>query len=123
MKFVRKYLYDAVHEVCLDKGVLEDGDLVEYLGQDDTSLHLRGDYLKGKKTEGLLLKDDNIPDPSSTENVEFKIFQTIIKRQLEGEEMDKWNKIVNTCMGFSEDNFTGVNHLYTMDKKSTYHQK
>ena len=51
------------------------------------------------KEEDLFLKDDNIPDPSSMENVEFKIFQTIIKRQLEGGDTDKWNKIVNTSVG------------------------
>ena len=39
MKFVRKYLYDVVHEVCLGKGALEGGNLVEYLGQDDTPLY------------------------------------------------------------------------------------
>ena len=114
MKFVRKYLYDAVHEVCLGKGVLAGGDLVEYLGQDDTPLHLRGDNLKGKNKEDLLLKDGDIPDPSSTDNVEFKIVQTIIKCQLEGGETDKWSKIVNTCMGFSEETSTGVHHMYTM---------
>ena len=62
---------------------------------------------EGKKVEDLFLKDGIIPNPSSTDNVEFKIFQTIIKSQLEGGEMDKRNKIVNTCMGFSEDAFAG----------------
>ena len=69
---------------------------------------------EGKKAEDFLLKDYTIPDPISTENVEFKIVQTIIKRQLKGVETDKWKKIVNTCMGFSEETFTGVHHLYTM---------
>ena len=84
MKFVRKYLYDAVHEVCLGKGVLEGGNMVEYLGQYDTPLHFQGDALKGKKVEDFFLKDGTIPDPSSTEKIYFNIFQTIIKRQLEG---------------------------------------
>ena len=53
------------------------------------------------KAEGLFLKDVNIPDPSSTENAEFKIVQTIIKCQLKGGETDRWKKIVNTCMGVS----------------------
>ena len=76
-----------------------------------------------KKAEELLLKDGTIPDPISTDNVEFKTFQTNIKRQLEGGETDKWNKIFNTCMGFSEDTFTGVHHLYTMEKERTNNQK
>ena len=44
---------------------------------------------KGKKVEDLVLKDGTILDPSSMENVEFKISQTIIKRQLEGGKTDK----------------------------------
>ena len=78
---------------------------------------------EGKKAEDLLLKDGTILDPSSTDNAEFKIFQTIIKRQLEGGEIDKWNKIVNTCMGVSEETSTVVHHIYTMEKTGTYHQK
>ena len=77
---------------------------------------------EGKKAGELFIKDGNIPDPISTDNYELQIVQTIIKRQLEGGEMDKWNKIVNTCMGFSEENFTGVHHLYTMEKTGTNHQ-
>ena len=56
-------------------------------------------------------EDGTIPDPSSTYNADFKIVQTIIKRQLKGGETDKWNKIVNTCMGVSEDTSMGVHHL------------
>ena len=66
---------------------------------------------EGKNVEYFTLKDDTIPEPSFTENSEFKIVQTIIKRQLEGGDTDKWNKSVNTCMGVSEENSTGVHHL------------
>ena len=79
--------------------------------QDDTPLHLRGYVLKGKKSEDLFLKDGTIPDPISMDNVEFKIVQTIIKRQLEGGETDNWNQIFNTCKGFSKETFTGVHHM------------
>ena len=123
MNFLRKYLYDAVNEVCLGKEVLAGGDLVKYLGQDDNPLHFRGDSLKGNKAEEFSLKDGTIPEPIPTENVEFKIVQTIIKRQLKSGETDKWNKTVNTCMRFSEEIFMGVHHLYTMDKTRTNHQK
>ena len=37
---------------------------------------------KANIEEGLLFKDGTIPDPISTDNTEFKIDQTIIKRQL-----------------------------------------
>ena len=66
---------------------------------------------EGEKREYLLLKQGTIPDPRSTGNTEFKIIHTTIKRQPEVGQTDKWNKIVNTCMGFSEENSTGVHHL------------
>ena len=78
---------------------------------------------EGRKAENLFLKGGNIPEPSSTENAEFKIVQTIIKRQIEGRETDKCNKIVNTCMGFSEETFMGVHDLYIMEKTDTNHQR
>ena len=76
----------------------------------------------GKKAEVMFLKDVTIPEPRSTEKNYFNIFQTIIKSQLEGGETAKWNKMINTRMGVSEE-ITGVKHLYTMKKKGTNHQK
>ena len=99
------------------------GDLVKYLGQDETTLHFRVDTLKDKKAEESTLKDSTILEPRPTDNGEFNIVQTIMKHQLEGGETDKWNKIVNTCMEFSEETFTGVHHLYTTEKTSTNYQK
>ena len=64
----------------------------------------------------MFLKDGTIPESIYTDNVEFKIVQTIIKRQLESVDTDKWNKFVNTFIGFSEETFMGVHHLYTMEK-------
>ena len=78
---------------------------------------------EGKKAEDLFLKDGTIPDPNFMQNFEFNILQTIIKHQLEGVETDKWNKIVNICMEFSEEIFAGVHHMYTMEKTGTNHQK
>ena len=77
---------------------------------------------EGNNAEELLLKDGTIPEPISTDNVEFEIFQTIIKRQLEGGETDKRNNIFNTCMEFSEETFTGVHNLYNMDNTGTNQQ-
>ena len=78
---------------------------------------------EGNKEEDLFLKDCTIPDPISTYNVEFKIVQTINKRQLGGGETDKCNKIVNMFMGVSDNTSTGVHHMYTMEDTSTNHQK
>ena len=38
---------------------------------------------EGNKAEDLFLEYGTIPDPSSTDNSELNIFQTIIKRQIE----------------------------------------
>jgi len=72
---------------------------------------------EGKKAEDLFLKDGTLPDPSSTDNAEFKIVLTIIKRLLEAGETDKWNKMASRCMGVSEETTTGVHRLYTMEKE------
>ena len=77
---------------------------------------------EGKKAWGLLLNCDTIPYPRFTDNVVFKIVQTIIKRQLEGGEKDKWNKKFNTCMVFSKDTFTGVHHMYNMENTGNNHK-
>ena len=76
---------------------------------------------EGKKADNLFLKGGTIPGPSSTENVESKLVQTITKRQVQGGETDKWKKIVNTCIGFSEETFIGVHDLYTMKKTCINH--
>ena len=44
---------------------------------------------EGNNLEEYLLEYGTIPDPISTDNVEFKIFQTIITHQLEGGQTDK----------------------------------
>lgn len=74
---------------------------------------------EGKKAEDLFTKDGTLPDPSSTDNAEFKIVLTIIKRLLEAGETDKWNKIAKRCVGVSEETTTGVHRLYTMEKNKT----
>merc|ERR1711957_1109489 len=61
-------------------------------------------------------KDGTLPDPTSTDNAEFKIVLTIVKRLLQGGETDKWNRIASRCKGVSEETTTGVHRLYTMEK-------
>jgi adenosylhomocysteinase len=74
---------------------------------------------EGKKAEDAFAKDGTLPDPSSTDNAEFKIVLSIIKRLLEAGETDKWNKIAQRCKGVSEETTTGVHRLYTMEKNGT----
>ena len=71
---------------------------------------------EGKKAEDQFKKDGTLPDPSSTDNAEFKIVLSIIKRLLESGETDKWNKIADRCKGVSEETTTGVHRLYMMEK-------
>merc|ERR1719359_844117 len=71
---------------------------------------------EGKKAEDAFAKDGTLPDPSSTDNAEFKIVLTIIRRLLESGVTDKWNKIAKRCMGVSEETTTGVHRLYAMEK-------
>lgn len=71
---------------------------------------------EGKKAEDLYAKNKTLPDPNSTDNAEFKIVLTIIKRLLESGVTDKWNKIAARCKGVSEETTTGVHRLYTMEK-------
>merc|ERR1712021_259927 len=73
---------------------------------------------EGKKAEDLYAKDKTLPDPSSTDNAEFKIVLTIIKRLLEAGGTDKRNKIASRCVGVSEETTTGVHRLYQMSEKN-----
>jgi adenosylhomocysteinase len=71
---------------------------------------------EGKKAEDLFLKDGTLPDPTSTDNAEFKIVLTILKRILLTGETNKWNLLATRCMGVSEETTTGVHRLYVMEK-------
>merc|ERR1712045_755980 len=74
---------------------------------------------EGKKAEDQYAKDGTLPDPNSTDNAEFKIVLSIIRRLLESGVTDKWNKIAKRCMGVSEETTTGVHRLYQMSKAGT----
>merc|ERR1712228_432092 len=60
-----------------------------------------------------------LPDPESTDNDEFKIVLTIIRRLLESGEKNKWNLIADRCFGVSEETTTGVHRLYIMEKNGS----
>merc|ERR1712238_482072 len=76
---------------------------------------------EGKKAEDAFNESGGkvVPDPSSTDNAEFKIVLTIIKRLLESGVTDKWNKIAVRCVGVSEETTTGVHRLYQMEKNGS----
>ena len=61
-------------------------------------------------------KDGSLPDPSTTDNAEFKCVLTIIKASRSGE-TDKWSKMASRMVGVSEETTTGVHRLYTMADK------
>ena len=62
---------------------------------------------EGWKAENAYAKDGTLPDPSSTDNAEFKIVLTIIKRTLP-QQPDKWHKVAARMKGVSEETTTGV---------------
>ena len=71
---------------------------------------------EGKKAEDLFAKDGTVPDPTSTDNAEFKIVLTIIGRTLKTD-AKKWSKVAARMFGVSEETTTGVHRLYGMQAK------
>lgn len=73
---------------------------------------------EGVKAEIAFEKDGTLPDPTSTDNAEFKIVLSIIKRILEkGENLKKWRQLAERMVGVSEETTTGVHRLYIMAEK------
>ena len=68
---------------------------------------------EGKKAEELFEKDGTIPDPSSTDNPEFKIVLQLIKESL-AKDPKKYQKMAARIQGVSEETTTGVKRLYEM---------
>lgn len=71
---------------------------------------------EGYKAEQLYAKDGTMPDPSSTDNAEFKIILQMICRTLKTDPK-KWTKVVSRFIGVSEETTTGVHRLYQMSEK------
>lgn len=70
---------------------------------------------EGVKAEKAYAKDKTLPDPSSTNNAEFKIVLSIIARELP-KNPTKWQKLAARMVGVSEETTTGVHRLYVMSK-------
>jgi adenosylhomocysteinase len=73
---------------------------------------------EGFKAEERFAKDGTEPDPSSTDNEEFRIVLTVIKRELK-KDAQRWHKYVARMKGVSEETTTGVHRLYQMEKAGT----
>ena len=59
-----------------------------------------------------------MPDPSSTDNPEYKLVLSIVKSTLK-QDPQKWTKMAKACQGVSEETTTGVKRLYEMQSSKT----
>lgn len=73
---------------------------------------------EGEKAEKLYAKDGTLPDPSSTDNAEFKIVLSIIKEGLP-KDPQRWTRMAKRMVGVSEETTTGVKRLYEMMQDGT----
>merc|ERR1711907_666588 len=71
---------------------------------------------EGRKAEIAYQKDRTLPDPSSTNNAEFRIILQIVKRELP-KNPTKWHRLADRMVGVSEETTTGVHRLYVMADK------
>ena len=69
---------------------------------------------EGVKAERAFAKVGTLPDPSSTDNLEFKEVLRIIKEGLEAGLTQKWTKMAAKLIGVSEETTTGVHRLNQM---------
>jgi adenosylhomocysteinase len=70
---------------------------------------------KGAVFEAAYEKDGSLPDPSSTDNAEFKIILALLKREIPKHKR-KWRDMAARIQGVSEETTTGVHRLYQMEK-------
>merc|ERR1712165_330583 len=70
---------------------------------------------EGTKAEAQYAKDKTLPDPSSTDDAEFKIVLTLIKKSIQIDPT-KFTRMGKGVFGVSEETTTGVHRLYDMAK-------
>jgi len=68
---------------------------------------------EGVKAEAAFKKDGTVPDPSSTEDAEYKIVLELIGTTLKTNP-NQWTKMAPKIHGVSEETTTGVHRLYQM---------
>merc|ERR1712029_230675 len=71
---------------------------------------------KGKEYEAKFAKDGSLPDPSSTDNAEFKCILQLLKDSIPADPT-KYTRMAAKCKGVSEETTTGVHRLKEMAAK------
>merc|ERR1712025_580648 len=71
---------------------------------------------KGKEFEAKYAKDKSLPDPSSTDNAEFKCILQLLKDSIPTDPT-KYTRMAAKCKGVSEETTTGVHRLKEMASK------
>jgi len=71
---------------------------------------------KGKELEAKYAKDGSLPDPSSTDNAEFKCILQLLKDSIPADKT-KYTRMAAKCKGVSEETTTGVHRLKEMAAK------
>jgi len=100
---------------CTDRALMwPDGEGPDQIVDDggDATLLLH----EGKKYEDQYAIDKSLPDPSSTDNAEFKCVLSTIKESI-GKDPMRFNKMVTRMIGVSEETTTGVHRLISMADK------
>lgn len=72
---------------------------------------------EGVVAEENFKKTGELPDPSSTDNAEFKEVLRIIRDGLQAGKTDKWTKMSVCLIGVSEETTTGVLRLNQMARE------
>jgi len=70
---------------------------------------------EGVKAEKIFKETGKLPDPSSTEDKEFKIVLRLLRATIE-KDATKWTRTAAGLVGVSEETTTGVHRLYQMAK-------
>lgn len=70
---------------------------------------------EGVKAEKLFKENGTLPDPTSTEDPEFKIVLKLIRNTLK-KDPTQWTRTAANVVGVSEETTTGVHRLYQMAK-------
>merc|ERR1739836_52323 len=68
---------------------------------------------KGKEFEAKYARDGSLPDPSSTDNAEFKCILQLLKDSIPVDKT-KYTRMAAKCKGVSEETTTGVHRLKEM---------
>merc|ERR1712022_110523 len=70
----------------------------------------------GLEFESKFVKDGTLPDPSSTDNPEFKCVLQVLKDSIQADKT-KYTRMAKKCKGVSEETTTGVHRLKEMAAK------